>query len=392
MNDELTPLKNPLKCPRCDNYGVLNFEMIKLNEQDVTIKLEMPYYLCTECNNRYSHEEDNLIAYAKEKVQERNVDLKLFCPGRRFDNYELNYCDDFKFIYDSKDYTFITGLKREHNIGALTPVFFDISLLLHYIHHSDYRVRQASFSNVIISKGGVPLIRDGFGINWNGKLFTWLCDLYEAFSNHENKEHFLRFLASNIKSDHDIVSEFYFSQIEANFIEVDNERKIFNEKNRFEQLIDTKFSVILSKLEIRDLQEEFRIPVQNDKVQVFNAYIILNNAFVENLNNSNLKQSLQAHGVTKDEIKGKKGLKLFETFLEKVLGFSDSSSIVSPLFVLYDLRILAGHLHEETEFKDAYDNCKARLSQALDINFIDFYKVVVNSLIDMYKDLNSRLS
>ena len=72
----------------------------------------------------------------------------------------------------------------------------------------------------------------GFGINRYGKLFKWLGDLDRDFKEENMKPHLKRFQASNVPSDHEIVSKFYLSQNPFSpsdaFQSSDNETRLFS--------------------------------------------------------------------------------------------------------------------------------------------------------------------
>ncbi len=341
---------------------------------------------------QFSLQTDQLLDEFSNLAKEKKIPVKFYLPRKRYTKFEIDKSGKFSLKYDSRDYLFIPGLRRHWNNGALTPVFFDLNILNFYLNDSDYTVRQLSFSRVSIYKKDEALLSNGFGINRRRKLFTWLKDFHEAFSDGINSADFLRFLSVNIESDHDIASDFYRGQIEIEFTKSDNERRVFEEKNLFDELVKNEHGIELCLLDIEDMQENFQSPVKNNKSQIFASYLSLNKLLVENINKSNLKHILIKTGIAEEKIDNLGSLKLLEKFLFSILDISDASTIISPLFVLYDLRKLEGHLHRETTFKKEYDDCKKRLNQQLDISDIEFYKVIINSLIQMYSDLIDRIA
>ena len=232
-----------------------------------------------------------------------------------------------------------------------------------------------------------PIIPHGFGINRNGRLICWIGDLYNEFSKQKNERHLKQFRAFNTDSDHEIVSDYYFNQIEANFTESDNEIRIFYAKNEFENKLAKKYGFRISKIDIEELTKEYKHPIINEKDQVFNAYIKLNNILNEPMQNDILRTALIEKGIKETELKGLGSLKLMELFLKHILKVENSSEVICPLFVLYDLRLLAGHL-KDSNFEVKYNDCKKRISCSLEISHLEFFRQVVNALIKYYQTLN----
>jgi hypothetical protein len=65
--------------------------------------------------------------------------------------------------------------------------------------------------------------------------------LYDFFKDGKYEKELHRFRASNLNSDHEVVSDYYFNQIEAVFTDSDNERKIFDLYNSFNEIFRKKF-------------------------------------------------------------------------------------------------------------------------------------------------------
>ena len=120
-----------------------------------------PMLVCGGCGSRYIPYMTNiLIKQVCECEEENKVDDTKETSDRRDNGFQENEDEieiwyDFdkikyavfdkkfisekvKFIYDKDDYYFIPGLIREWKIGFLTPVFFNIEVLLKYMYHPDY--------------------------------------------------------------------------------------------------------------------------------------------------------------------------------------------------------------------------------------------------------------
>jgi len=383
---------NPLLCPICKEYRYLSFEKKAYGYDELEVGYKIPYFKCDNCNKTLPLIPDDKI----EEMAKNHLDhlmqlgksgfysLRIRGEDEKFEKYH-----NLGLKYDSRDYYYIPGLIRPWNDGSLTPVFFDLDLLLYYNNHPDYRVYMQSFSNVIIYKNDEALIPWGFGINRNEKLFTWLKDLDSFLSKSDNVNHLNRFKASNIDSDHDIFSDFYLMQIEVRAEEPNNENQIFRLKNIFEKLIFEKFKFEIFKVDIAKLKYAYKSPVLNEKNQVFNAYIKLNILLIDNINATDIRKLLQ-NEVDPTDLKNKAGLKLLELFFEHKLNISRSDNLISPLFVLYDLRLLAAHLTDDS-FNEKYDSCKERLNADMSLNYMETFKQVVKSIIDMFDELNKVL-
>lgn len=382
-------VSNPLRCPTCKEYRYLSFEKKGYGYDELGIGYKIPYFKCDNCNKSVPlFPIDQIEEMAKKHFGElkRLGKSGFYYQPMRGEDKKFEKYPNLGLTYDSRDYYYIPGLIRPWEDGSLTPVFFNPDLLLYYNNHPDYRVYMQSFSNVIIYKSDEAIIPWGFGINRNGKLFGWLGDLYPFLSKSENEEHLHRFLGSNVESDHDIFSDFYLMQIEVRAEESDNEIQIFRLKNIFEKLIFEKFKFEMFKVDITELKFDYKSPILNEKNQVFNAYIHLNKILVDNINGKEIKKLLQ-NEVEPADLKNKRSLKLLELFSEYKLNISHLDNLISPLFVLYDLRVLASHLTDDS-FNEKYNDCKERLKADLSLNYIETFKHVVKSIIDMFDELN----
>lgn len=392
--------KNPLRCPKCDDYRFLAFKGVRFPEGNKSVGIKIPFFDCKNCDTstpialfpeRIIDNVKKAKTYykkiAKEQLDKIN-DGEFIGLTNSMENKTFESLNTVGFKYDSKDYYFIPGLYRQWNEGYLTPVFFSKELLLYYNSHSDYKVKFASTSRFhIFNKREETLIRHGFGINRNGKIICWLGDLEEDLQGAENDVHRKLFLTFNIDSDHDIISDYYFNQIEANWTSSDNETGIFYYRNEFDKKIKKLFGFELTQLDINTLIDEYKHPVINESHQIENSYIKLNSLLTESLNVSELKKSLRENGVDSKLIKGLKGLKLFEKFIEHNLKIDNSSEIVSPLFVLYDLRLLAGHI-KDSKYDEKFKSCKERLNLKDDITELEVHREVCKKLKEMYEYLN----
>ena len=151
------------------------------------------------------------------------------------------------------------------------------------------------------------------------------------------------------------------------------------------------YRIELSKINLQDLPSDYRQPMIDEINQVFRVYTSLNSALVETIQKKNIRKLLIDSGVPAEEIKSLGSIKLLERFLSEILRMEDSSSLVSPLFVLYDLRGLDSHF-KSSSFDQKYGDCKRRLNCDDAVGYLDFYKAVITAILNMYQKINARLA
>lgn len=392
--------KNPLRCPNCDDYRYLSINGYSFGDKNKAVGIKIPSFNCKNCNTSTlvaisdTFIYDNDIGAREFYNYQANIVLKDIGENETvilptpYENKEFSAYNSIEFKYDSQDYFYIPGLYRNWNEGFLCPVFFDKEVLLYYNNHPDYRVIFYSYSRLhIIDKENNSIIPHGFGINREGNIICWLGDLEKEFSKEKNERHKNIFFAFNIDSNHDIVSDYYFNQIEANFMKSDNEKLMFELRNEFDNKIIQLKGENLTHINLENLVEDYKHPILNETDQINSSYIKLNSILIESFNVNALKKLIEESGISKTDIKGLKGLKLFEEFVKSVLKIDNASSLVSPLFILYDLRLLAGHI-KDSKHTDKLNNCKERLGLNINNTEFDTYEKLVKSLIEMYEKLN----
>lgn len=379
----------------------IEFHGIRFEEGKKGFGVKLPFFKCRQCGY------DKCIIPEKQ-CMDFKVNIMPEIKENEFHPIPLHFLfskldqnkkyDKYKFLnfqYDNRDYFLIPGLRRPEEDGYLIPVFFDADILLYYNYHPDYSVELHSFSSGNIYQKGKELFDWGFGINRNGKIFMWLGDLAKDFKPKKMARHLLRFQASNIQSDHDVVSKFYFSQnpfsIEDAFQDSDNEVQLFKLKNKFDDKILNELNIKISKIDVQNLHEYYLHPILNDRIQIFSAYMSLSKYLVENIQSSEIRKFLKNKGLQESDL-SKDGnrlgsLKLFTLLLDKYSNLKNVDLILSPLFILYDLRNLHGHLSDDS-FTVKYNNCKLRLKTNSEISDLDFFYVIIKALIKMYEKLN----
>lgn len=383
---------HPLKCPECGDFKKLELVWVRYKEKvKKELDLLIPFLVCPTCGHKKSFYEKEYYDETTQKFFKEMKDGEKSSITFGYEEKEFSRYSSLELKYDSVDYYLIPGLYRPEDDGFLTPVFFDKDVLLYYNSHPDYKVRFSSFSSGNIYYKGNPLFNWGFGINRNGKIFMWLGDLKVDFKKEEMKSHLKRFQASNVDSDHDIYSKFYlmqnpFSPSDA-FQDSDNEVKLFRLKNELDDIFEEKFSFRLTKIHIEDLFDFYKPPILEEKEQVFGAYISLTNLIIENIEIQKLKQNIQ-DGENNKEIKQLGTLKTLERFFTNKLNVDETKvkEIMSPLYVLYDLRLLHGHF-SDSSFEERYSFCQKRLELEDGVSHFQVYERLIEKLIETFKEL-----
>ncbi|SMC41630.1 hypothetical protein [Sporomusa malonica] len=361
---------------KCNTYMVL--KQIDYNYKKYIFK-NTQVLECPKCKTQYLPQISKLACEKLISMEKnaRGFDFGRFIAMLFKDKFVTT---DVEFIYDRNDYYFIPGLRREWNIGFLTPVFFNIEVLLKYCYHPSYSLELGADTYGNIYKGSDHLI--SFGINRNGKVLMWLGDIAKLDIN---EQHYL--CSENIHSDHDIASEFYEGQIETNWAEPSKEKSLFQKRTTLHEIILKKFSFNLTQLEpetIKTAASIFR-PIVSSNTAFTSVIIPMNKIFVESINNKQIKQDLKEFEDLKLDKVG--SIKLLQYWIEKRID-GDASKIVAPLFILYDLRVSFAHLQsEETQEKLFAFSCE-RLGLNKDCrDYIQIYDVLINKLHEMYDSI-----
>jgi len=381
--------QHPLKCKTCGDYKRLEIYWVRYKEEkDKELDFNIPFYICPKCGDKEPLNAKEYYDNISKEEFEKMKDGDKYAMTFSYEDAKFPQYNHLEFKYAPEDYYLIPGLLRPENDGYLIPVFFDKDVLLYYNNHPDYTVRFGSFSSGNIYHKDERLFNWGFGINRNGKIFMWLGDLASDFKSDEMKSHLRRFQASNVASDHDIYSKFYLSQNPFSpadaFQDSDNEIKLFTLKNQLDEIFMEKFTFNLTKIAIEDLFEFYKPPILEEKEQIFNAYISLNKLIVENIQIDKLKEVLLGEGAKK-EIKQLGSLKTLELFLKEKCKIESAQTLMTPFFILSDLRQLQGHF-SDSSFEERYNSCKIRLGLSIEATHFEVYESLINMFIKSYEE------
>lgn len=295
------------------------------------------------------------------------------------DNYITT---EVNFIYDKNDYYFIPGLWREWNTGFLTPIFFNIEVLLKYTNHPRYSVELGADTYGNIYEGNEAII--SFGINRNGKVIMWLGDISRLDIS---EQHYLR--SENIESDHDIASEFYEGQIEVKWAEPSVKNQIFKKRLELHEMTNKLFSVSITQLEPEAFKAASRIakPIVNTEKAFADIIIPMNMVFVEAINSKEIKKDLKTN-FNNIKLDSLGSLKLFQIWIEKRFGYLNANDIALPFFVLYDLRVAMAHLQsDETKERLLSSSCERLGLESTCRDYILIYETLLEKLNEAYKIL-----
>ena len=317
----------------------------------------------------------NLWERAKDNNQER------IQSTRRKRDDDFGYTK-VQFVYDPDDYYYIPGLTRKDSPGFLTPVFFNKRVLTKFDSLDDYRLRFASrtYGGIYTKEYAID-----FGINENEKVVMWLGDIANL---PESEQYYLR--SENVPSDHSIGSEFYDGQIECIFTDPTGEDTLIHERSEFLDAAQRHFGLSLSHLDDETLQamEELSPPVHFSIKEQRHFSNLLNRICSESLNSDALTKLLKDRGIDPKDLGTLKKLQLL---LEQECPTVDLASIVSPLFVAYDLRVVHSHLTSESAKTKAMSFCKKRLDLDDDAGFDRVYSSLIAALGDCYRSLRASL-
>lgn len=294
------------------------------------------------------------------------------------------------FKFNNNDTKTMQGLSRPWETGTpfLTPVFFDIHVLVRYFYDPRYMCEFCSETYGTISCPEDPnsdFYSDfPFGINPNNKVITWLGDINRL----DPKE--IQYLESNnVDSDGNIKSEFYEAQINCEFTEPIREVELILFKTKLSKATTELFKFSLYKKteqvvsDIIGLCSKFKRIVFNSEDDIKRFLSYWNEELVEDINVDGLKKVLTDNGIGIE--KGIKGLKLLEKFIKNVLKVEDN--IIAPLYYLYDLRLWADH----KEMQSNYDNVLTNLQLQPNASFSVVYKQMITEIYEFYKILNDKM-
>lgn len=276
-----------------------------------------------------------------------------------------------EFIYDKNEDC------SPQKDNYLIPVYFDKDVMGQFFFHDKYilHFNSESYINLIIN-GSFNLL---LGKNNNDEFFCWLGDLKQIPEKEQKM-----FLAHNIESTHNIVSEFADAQLGAQFTKPIKETEMFLLLYKINNLSKDCFSFGPYKLndtttlEILQKCSKYKRIIFSGEDDFKRIISELNEEFIETINKDSIKTLLDMKNISYSKNLG--GLKLFELYLKNYL--NDTNNSVASLFHLYDLRIWADHRDGESKLREI----KEKLELTEDSSYNEIYSKLVDLL---YKSLTN---
>lgn len=404
FNGNVDDVLYELVCVKCKGKLHLVYKSLIMEIEGVEIPvLGVPMLECSSCKKIYMPYTTNDALKSLNVIM--NNEQESDSISKSFENTSIDFSkyknilfsgekfisEKVKFLYDKDDYYFIPGLWREFNTGALTPVFFNIEVLLKYMHHPSYGIDIAANTyGFIYNSNGEHMI--SFGINENDKVIMWLLDIQNL---NVNEQYYLR--SENVPSDHSISSEFYEAQIEVKWADGGLEKQLLNKRVDFNEKVLLQYNLSLSQLDTETIRISKKIQkvILNTEDAFKDLIIPLNELLVESINNKDIRNYLiqnfseYAH---KKELKNMKGIKLLQIWLEHHTDDIDVSCEIAPLFVLYDLRLVSAHLYPDDDKEKKLSYCCERLGLSeKERNYRIIAETIVQKLEKMYEKLANAL-
>lgn len=371
-------------CDKCGKHTVLSFAKFVNKIEGIDILINgLPVLLCEECNIEYLPDRSTLaIMHTFEQAHKKNNKCAKVTRNKCKDKFNFTKAP---FIYDPDDYFYIPGLQRRFDVGFLTPVFFNKEVLIKFDNRPNYRVNFASKTYGEIRKNGDFSIP--FGINNSNRVIMWLGDIAELPLN---EQYYLR--SENIDSDHQIGSEFYDAQIEAVFTKLSPGAELIKSRFEFLEASYVLFSKRLSHLDEETLRyiEELKPPVAYSSKEERSIIDLLNKINIESLDAKTLKELLNNKGRDgKDKNGNAMGrLKMLELLYSIEFPDKDIPNILSPLFVVYDLRVANLHLISATRREEVIKSVCERLGMSIDkVSFEKIYNDLILKITQCYREL-----
>ena len=366
-------------CNKCKAHTELAYTDFDEVVSGISIKVSgLPTLRCPACAHEQLPDNSRFVIITLHKdalaISSPGVTVKRNKPTENFGFTEV------PFIYDSDDYHYLPGLYRSFDEGFLQPVFFKKEVLLKYDNHPDYRVQFASttYGQIITDEDDYI----SFGINRHGNVVMWLGDIAKL---PDTEQFYLR--SENVASDHSLGSEFYDGQIECVFTPRTKEDELFRLRSEFLGKSFTKFAVSLGHLEAAalDLALSFNPPVIDTPKERRHVADTLNKIYLESLDNGELDRILTT---LKAKSPGSGSLKRLQTILQTVAPTENISDLMSPLYVLYDLRVAYSHLTSGSS-APILPSVTSRLGLANDASLQEIYAVLIDGLIVTFKGMGN---
>lgn len=368
-----------IHCPACGTHCDLGYTDFSELLSGVRIEISgLPVLRCPECA---AENLPDLSRLAIIDCHKRAVEAgeTAFISTRRKPENTFDFTP-VPFLYDSDDYRYLPGLVRPWDQGFLTPVFFNRQVLFKYDNAPGYRVRFASTTYGQIDTGEDYI---SFGINRHGRVVMWLGDIAKL---PQSEQYYLR--SENVPSDHSIGSEFYDGQIDCVFTDRSREDELFKARSGFIEACFLRFNEKIAHLdaEVMDLALSFNPPVVDTDKERRHVADTLNKIYLESLSNNVLGKVMASLG---GDPKALGNIKRLQGVLERAEPGKDVATILSPLYVLYDLRVAFSHLHSSDRSSDTLETVTTRLGLPSGSGLMAIYDELIRRLTSSFNQLSA---
>lgn len=371
-----------LYCDECQGHLDLVFSDFHELVTGVDIEIKgLPILHCRSCNKSFFPDDSKFaVIHLHEQALKKSSNKVTVTRNKTNQDFGFGVTP---FIYDSDDYKYIPGLKRPLDEGFLTPVFFNREVLLKYDSSPTYRLSFASTTYGEIRRGddfSMP-----FGINKNGKVVMWLGDISRL---PDAEQYYLR--SENIESDHSIGSEFYDGQIECIFTDLSKEDALFKNRSTFLEACFNKFGIKIAHLdnEVFDLSASFNAPVVDTEKERRHVADTLNKIYLESFDNKALGDVFSKLG---GDPKSLGSIKRLQKVIEISCSGVDIPTLMSPFYILYDLRVVYSHIGSKESDQEKLDFVISRLGLVADSGLMKIYPSLVEKLGESYERLTELL-
>jgi hypothetical protein len=351
------------------------------------VHCRMPFLYCPDCQDiALPNFTASLIRLRAE--QGRNNQQTIMFADFNESQKRFGFCKKLNLKYDSMDYYFIPGLYRPSQTGFLTPVLFEKDALTYFIHHPKYTVSLPSNSYGNIRSRTDTII--AFGINRSGKLIMWLGDL-DGLDERDQ----LVLAAHNVASDHDVASEFYEGQIEVEFTDYSREEQVLRNATELANNIFAQFGIKLFQLEqeAKLLIPHVLPPIHFTEGEMGDSAEDFTKLLIERIDSNSLKEDLRQLLPVKEfkDLKQMRGLKTLQRWLQARGKLVSADTLLIPLFVLYDLRVIYKHLVSEDERSKTRASCLVRLGLPPNADDRTLYETVLDRAAESFAKLSGLL-
>jgi hypothetical protein len=366
-------------CDSCKGHLDLVFADFDEEVSGVRIAITgLPMLRCEKCVRDYLPDNSR---FAIIKIHEQAVTQS--SPSVRVNRKKIATTfnlTDVPFIYDADDYYYIPGLERPWNDGFLTPVFFNKAVLLKYDTAPNYRVTStsATYGAIVAEDFSIP-----FGINKNGAVVAWLGDIARL---PKSEQFYLR--SENRPSDHSLGSEFYDAQIECIYTRPSRENQLIADRSAFIEACFKRFGEKFARLdaEVIDLAVAFNAPVVDTEKERRHVADTMNKIHLESLDNALLGKLATKLNLTPN---GTGSLKRLQAILESLDPSGSIPTLLSPFYVLYDLRVAYSHLQADQSATTKLDEITARLQLPQGSGLLTIYERLSSELSASYAKLTA---